>query len=45
MLMMTVGDCLDYVDEYNDLTKPKDSKKEGSKSAVRKATQADFDNF
>lgn len=41
MLMMTVGDCLDYVDEYNYLTNPKDNKK----SKTRKATQADFDKF
>lgn len=41
MSIMCVGECLDYVEEYSDLTNPKDNKK----SKTRKATQADFDKF
>nr|DAF56174.1 MAG TPA: hypothetical protein [Siphoviridae sp. ctL4w2] len=36
---MTIGDCLDYVQEYID------NQKKESKSSVRKATQEDFDSF
>lgn len=36
---MTIGDCLDYIQEYIDQRK-KDQKKN-----VRKATQEDFDSF
>lgn len=35
---MTIGDCLDYIQEYIDQNKK-------SKSNVRKATQEDFDSF
>jgi hypothetical protein len=35
---MTIGMCLDYMQEYADLENPK-------KQKVRKATQADFDRF
>lgn len=37
---MTIGMCLDYIDEYVDLNNPK---KQQSKS--RKASQKDFDAF
>lgn len=37
---MTVGMCLDYIEEYLDMHNPKREKKR-----VRKATQSDFDNF
>lgn len=36
---MTIGDCLDYIQEYID----NQSQKRGKKP--RKATQEDFDNF
>jgi hypothetical protein len=35
---MTVGNCLDYVQEWIDAHNPK-------KTVKRKATQADFDKF
>lgn len=35
---MTIGMCLDYMEEYVDLNNPK-------KQKVRKATQSDYDNF
>lgn len=35
---MTVGNCLDYIDEYIKQINP-------DKNKVRKATQDDFDNF
>ncbi|GFI49969.1 hypothetical protein IMSAGC020_01170 [Lachnospiraceae bacterium] len=38
---MTIGDCLDYIQEYID-NQRKD--KNGSEN-VRKASQSDFDNF
>jgi len=37
---MTIGMCLDYVDEYIEKTNPKKRPK-----IARRATQADFDNF
>ncbi|AFU16624.1 hypothetical protein COL81_27060 [Bacillus toyonensis] len=37
---MTIGDCLDYIDEYVELRNPK---KEQENS--RTATQDDFNNF
>ena len=36
---MTIGDCLDYVQEYSD------NQKKDEKPTARKATQEDFDNF
>ena len=36
---MTIGDCLDYVQEYID------NQKKDEKTTARKATQEDFDNF
>lgn len=36
--IMTVGNCLDYIQEWIEQHNPK-------KKKVRKATQADFDNF
>lgn len=36
---MTIGDCLDYVQEYID------NQKRDEKQVARKATQEDFDNF
>jgi hypothetical protein len=36
---MTIGMCLDYIDEYIEMENPKKKKKS------RKATQADFDAF
>lgn len=36
---MTIGDCLDYVQEYID------NQKKGENPTARKATQEDFDNF
>jgi hypothetical protein len=36
---MTVGNCLDYVQEYIDAQNPKKEKRS------RKAKQADFDSF
>lgn len=39
MELMTVGMCLDYIDEYIEQQNP--TKKE----KVRRATQDDFDNF
>lgn len=36
--IMSVGNCLDYVQEWIDVHNPKKERK-------RKATQADFDNF
>lgn len=38
---MTIGMCIDYIFEWVEMNKPKDS----SESAVRTATQADFDRF
>lgn len=38
MEVMTVGMCLDYIEEYVDMSNPKKSKN-------RKATQSDFDSF
>jgi len=35
---MTIGMCLDYIDEYIEMNKP-------DKEKSRKATQADFDKF
>jgi hypothetical protein len=35
---MTIGMCLDYVEEYIERNKPK-------KHQIRKATQSDFDRF
>lgn len=35
---MTIGNCLDYIDEYIEQKNPK-------KSKVRQAQQSDFDNF
>lgn len=37
---MTIGDCLDFVQEYVD-----QNKKQNKQSNVRKATQDDFDCF
>lgn len=36
---MTIGDCLDYIQEYVD------NQKGTKKKTTRKATQDDFDNF
>lgn len=38
MELMTIGMCLDYMDEYNDFY----SSKTDNKSKTRKATQADI---
>jgi hypothetical protein len=38
---MTIGDCLDFIQEYVDSQK----KQNGKKSNVRKATQDDMDLF
>lgn len=35
---MTIGSCLDYIEEYSEDAKPK-------KKKSRKANQADFDAF
>jgi hypothetical protein len=35
---MTIGMCLDYIEEYIDMEKPKEKK-------ARKALQSDFDSF
>lgn len=35
---MTIGMCLDYIEEYIDVSKPANKK-------VRRANQKDFDNF
>jgi len=35
---MTIGDCIDYIEEYIEMNKP-------SKEKRRQATQADFDKF
>jgi hypothetical protein len=35
--IMTIGMCLDYIQEYIERHKPKDK--------IRKATQSDFDRF
>lgn len=40
---MTVGDCLDYIESYIDMFY-RDNDKE-PKEKVRRATQADFDEF
>ncbi|HFJ9448154.1 TPA: hypothetical protein ACGW2Y_005203, partial [Bacillus tropicus] len=37
---MTIGDCLDYIDEYVELRNPKKEQEN-----TRKATQDDFNNF
>lgn len=39
--VMTIGDCIDYIDTYITMKNPDESKK----SNVRQATQTDFDNF
>lgn len=36
---MTIGDCLDYIQEYIEI------RKKAAKPRVRKATQEDFDSF
>jgi len=38
MEIMTIGMCLDYIEEYVDMGNPK-------KSRNRKASQSDFDSF
>ncbi|SEA49444.1 hypothetical protein SAMN04515656_1125 [Eubacterium aggregans] len=38
---MTIGMCMDFIYEYIENSKPEKEKK----VRVRKATQADFDNF
>lgn len=38
---MTIGDCLDFIQEYVDHQKKQTSKK----ANTRKAAQDDFDNF
>lgn len=38
---MTIGDCLDYIQEFVDSHK----KQEGKKASIRRAGQDDFDNF
>ncbi|CAI3193088.1 hypothetical protein CNEO2_160025 [Clostridium neonatale] len=38
MEVMTIGMCLDYIQEYTDMLNPK-------KKKSRKASQKDFDNF
>jgi hypothetical protein len=38
MEIMTIGMCLDYIEEYVDMNNPKKSKN-------RKASQSDFDSF
>ncbi|WP_160684333.1 hypothetical protein [Clostridium sp. C2-6-12] len=35
---MTIGMCLDYIEEYIEINKPTNQK-------VRRASQVDFDNF
>ena len=35
---MTIGMCLDYIEEYIEMNKPANQK-------VRRASQVDFDNF
>ena len=35
---MTIGMCLDYIEEYIEMNNPADQK-------IRKASQSDFDNF
>lgn len=40
---MTVGNCLDYIDSYIDMFY-RDSREESGEN-VRRATQADYDNF
>nr|DAP51851.1 MAG TPA: hypothetical protein [Caudoviricetes sp.] len=40
MAEMTIGDCLDFIQEYVD-----SQKKQKRKPNARKATQDDFDNF
>ncbi|PFA84000.1 hypothetical protein CN400_16460 [Bacillus thuringiensis] len=37
---MTIGDCLDYIDEYVELRNPKKEQEN-----TRKASQSDFDSF
>ncbi|WP_381479731.1 hypothetical protein [Sporosarcina contaminans] len=37
---MTIGGCLDFIDEYIDMKNP-----DRDKNQVRQAEQADFDNF
>jgi len=41
MEYMTVGMCLDFIDEYVERQKPDKNKKQKNKAA----TQSDFDNF
>jgi hypothetical protein len=36
--LMTIGMCIDYIEEYIEQSKPAEKRK-------RKATQADFDSF
>lgn len=38
---MTIGNCIDYIDEYIRMKNPE----ENQKSNVRMANQNDFDNF
>ena len=42
--VMTIGNCLDYIETYIDMFYKDDGKKE-QKENVRRATQKDFDNF
>lgn len=37
---MTIGDCLDYIDEYVEMQNPQKEKEN-----KRKATQSDYDAF
>lgn len=37
---MTIGMCMDFIEEYVDMNDPKRRKKR-----VRRAQQSDFDNF
>ncbi|WP_256386310.1 hypothetical protein [Rummeliibacillus sp. TYF005] len=39
MELMTIGMCLDYIDEYNEIHNPKEQKE----NKPRKATQADIE--
>lgn len=44
MELLTIGACLDYADDYLSM-KQSDGKPNNNNAPVRKATQADFDNF
>lgn len=37
---MTIGDCLDYIDEYVEMQNP-----QKEKNKTRKASQSDYDAF